>query len=245
MQRTLTATLRAVLALALPATVGLLVLGGPLVGLLFERGAFEASSTEMVTWALSFFALGLVGHAGLEIVARAFYALHDTVTPVVVGGGSMLLNLGLSLVLPAAFAHAGGPPHAGLALANSAATLLELVVLMVLVRQRLGGLQGVPAGFARAGLAALAMGGVLLAWRAVVPASAGSLLIGGGGVALGAATYLGAALLLRVGEVQEVTARVWRRGRAVLSYRAGLDSVGAHRQSNAPGGVSPDSIQRS
>ncbi|MEA3339188.1 MAG: murein biosynthesis integral membrane protein MurJ, partial [Chloroflexota bacterium] len=122
MRRTLAATLRAVFSLCLPATVGLLALGQPLVRLLFERGAFESSSTEAVTWALAFYALGLVGHAGLEIVARAFYALHDTLTPVWVGGLAMGLNVALSLTLPGAFGSAGLPPHAGLALANSAAT---------------------------------------------------------------------------------------------------------------------------
>ena len=58
MRSTLAATLRTVFFLSLPATVGLLVLGRPLVGLLFERGAFEAASTEAVAWALAFYALG-------------------------------------------------------------------------------------------------------------------------------------------------------------------------------------------
>lgn len=208
MRSTLAATLRAVLFLSLPATVGLLALGRPLVELLFERGAFETSSTEAVAWALAFYALGLVGHAGLEIVARAFYALHDTLTPVWVGGLAMAFNVALSLTLPGVFGLASWPPFAGLALANSVATLLETAALLALIRQRLNGLEGRQALTAavKSGLAALAMGAALLGWQAALP-DAGSLALGGGGVVLGAAVYLGAALLLQAEEVQALARR--------------------------------------
>ena len=212
MRSTLTATLRAVFSLSLPATVGLVVLGRPLVRLFFERGAFEATSTEAVAWALTFYALGLVGHAGLEIIARAFYALHDTATPVWVGGVAMGLNVALSLALPGVFGRVGWPPHAGLALANSAATLLELVGLVVLIRRRMDGLdvRRMLVAFAKSGLAALAMGAALLGWQALLP-DAGALVIGGGGVVLGAAVFAGVALWLRVEELEAVTQSLRRR----------------------------------
>lgn len=211
MRSTLAATLRVVFSLSLPATVGLLALGRPLVGLLFERGAFEATSTDAVAWALGFYALGLVGHAGLEIIARAFYALHDTLTPVWVGGLAMGLNVALSLTLPGVFGLAGCPPHAGLALANSVATLLELVGLLALIRRRMGGLEGrqMLVALAKSGLAALAMGAILLGWQALL-ADAGTLALAGGGVVLGAATFAGTALLLRMEELQAVV-RLLRR----------------------------------
>jgi len=211
MRSTLAATLRVVFSLSLPATVGLLLLGRPLVGLLFERGAFEATSTDAVAWALGFYALGLVGHAGLEIIARAFYALHDTLTPVWVGGLAMGLNVALSLTLPGVFGLAGCPPHAGLALANSVATLLELVGLLALIRRRMGGLEGrqMLVALAKSGLAALAMGAILLGWQALL-ADAGTLALAGGGVVLGAATFAGTALLLRMEELQAVV-RLLRR----------------------------------
>jgi len=212
MRSTLSATLRAVFFFSIPATMGLLVLGRPLVGLLFERGAFEASSTKAVAWALVFYALGLVGHAGWEIIARAFYALHDTLTPVWVGGLAMGLNVALSLTLPGVFGLAGWPPYAGLALANSAAVLLELVALLVLMQRRMGGLEGRQTliAFAKSGLASLAMGAVLVGWQAALP-NAGSLVLGGGGVVLGVAVYLGAALLLRVEELKAVAGLVRRK----------------------------------
>jgi putative peptidoglycan lipid II flippase len=205
MRSTLAATLRAVLSLCLPATVGLVALGRPLVRLLFERGAFQAASTEAVAWALALYALGLIGHAGLEIVARAFYALHDTFTPVWVGGLAMGLNVALSLTLPRTFGRAGWPIHAGLALANSIATLLELVVLLVLIQRRMGGLEGqrTATAFLKSGLASLAMGAVLVGWQAAF-ADAGTLVLGGGGVVVGAMVYLGGALLLRMEELQAI-----------------------------------------
>ena len=202
MRSTLSATLRAVFALSLPATVGLLALGRPLVGLLFERGAFEVSSTEAVAWALAFYALGLVGHAGMEIIARAFYALHDTFTPVWVGGLAVGVNVVLILTLPGVFERAGWPPHAGLALATSIAALLELAGLLVLIRRRMNGLEGrhLLNTLAKSGLASLAMGAALLGWRAALP-YAGTLVLGGGGVVLGVAVYVGAAVLLRMEEL--------------------------------------------
>ncbi|HEC33747.1 MAG TPA: murein biosynthesis integral membrane protein MurJ [Chloroflexi bacterium] len=206
MRVTLAATLRAIFFVTIPAAVGLLVLRRPLVALLFERGAFRAASTEAVAWALAFYALGLVGHAGVEIVARAFYALHDTRTPVWVSGLAMGLNVLLSLTLPTVFVWAGLPPHAGLALANSAATLLEMIGLLALLRPRLGGLAGraLAASVARSGLAAAVMASVLVVWQRAAEGTA-TLVVGGGGVALGAGVYLAAAVLLGVEELRAVS----------------------------------------
>ncbi len=206
MRRTLTTTLRMVFFVTLPAAAGLLVLRRPLVALLFERGAFRASSTEAVAWALAFYALGLVGHAGVEIIVRAFYAFHDTWTPVWVGGLAMGLNVVLSLTLSAAFVWAGLPPYGGLALANSVATLLEMGGLMALLRPRLGGLEGraLGASVGRGALATLGMAGLLGLWVRETSGACGALVVGGGGIILGAAGYLLAAALLRMEEWREI-----------------------------------------
>ncbi|MCX7680348.1 MAG: murein biosynthesis integral membrane protein MurJ [Anaerolineae bacterium] len=220
MRETLTAILRVVFFLCLPATVGLIVLGRPLVGLLFERGAFHEASSEAVTWALSFYALGLVGHAGLEIVARAFYALHDTATPVLVGGQAMVLNVLLSLALPPLFRQAGWPPHAGLALANSVAALLELAVLLALIRRRIGGMggRGMRQSMFKASLASLAMGGVLYGWLNTWP-GANTLIVGGGGVVLGVLVYAAVAFVLRVEELAGVYNLFKRRSSEMTHWR--------------------------
>jgi putative peptidoglycan lipid II flippase len=212
MRRALASTLRAVFFLSIPATVGLMVLGRPLVALLFERGAFKGSSTEAVAWALGFYALGLVGHAGLEIIARAFYALHDTLTPVWVGGVAVGVNVTLSIMLPPVFQSRGWPPHAGLALANAIATLLELVLLMMLIWRRMGGLpdRRLLISTLRSGGAALVMGAALMAWQAAMPGASSSLM-GISGVALGVAVYGGAVLLLRAEEPRAILELIRRR----------------------------------
>ena len=104
-------TLRVVLLLVIPAAAGLILLRFPLVELLYQRGEFTARSTELVAWALLWFAVGLVGHALVEILSRAFYALHDTRTPVTVGVMAMGLNIVFSLLFTDLFTRIGWMPH--------------------------------------------------------------------------------------------------------------------------------------
>jgi len=205
MGQTLRATLRGILFLSIPATVGMVALGKPLVSLFFERGAFGTASTRAVTWALTFFALGLVGHAGLEIVARAFYALHDTFTPVWVGALTVGLNVVLSLILPALFASVGWERFGGLALANSVAVLLEFAVLLILVHRRTGGIcdRRMMGTVVKGSVGASAMGAVLVAWQTVLQ-DAGPLIRGAGGLVLGLMVYMVSAVLLRSDELKAV-----------------------------------------
>ena len=140
MRASLSASLRGVLLLAIPASLGLIFLRQPLVVLLYQRGEFDAFSTQLVAWALLWYAAGLIGHSLVEILARAFYALHDTKTPVLVGVAAMGLNMVFSLGFARLFAQIGWLPLGGLALANSLATALEAAALLILMRRRLGGL---------------------------------------------------------------------------------------------------------
>ncbi len=142
MRASLAASIRGVLLLSMPAAAGLMLLRTPIVALLYQRGVFDAHSTELVAWALLWYAAGLVGHSVVEILARAFYALHDTRTPVIVGAAAMGLNIGLSFLFIWLFSSIGWMPHGGLALANSTATALEMVVLMIIIRKKLSGIEG-------------------------------------------------------------------------------------------------------
>jgi putative peptidoglycan lipid II flippase len=191
MRGTLAATLRAVLYLTLPAAIGLAVLREPLVQIVFERGAFTTTSTHMVAWALALFVLGLPAHAVVEIVVRAFYAMHDTRTPVAVGIAAMALNVGLSLVFITAFEALGWMPHGGLALSNSLATTAEMAVLLALLRRRLGGLEGreMLRSLGRMTVAAGAMAAIAAAIAGGL-AGYGPWLAGGLAVALGGMSYL-------------------------------------------------------
>jgi len=214
MESTLSATLRAVLYLALPAAVGLIVLRVQLVQLLFQRGAFTDVSTHMVAWALAFFALGLPAHSAVEIVVRAFYAMHDTKTPVIVGIGAMGLNIVLSLILISVFEALGWLPLGGLALSNSLATTMEMVILLVIVRCRLGGLGGrrFAESVARSGLSAVVMG-VVVGLLSSFLAGNSAWLISGLGIATGIVVYGGMSLLLRAPEPHAVWGMVRSRRR--------------------------------
>lgn len=163
MRSTLSGTLRSVILLSLPATVGLVILRRPLVSFLYQGQAFGENSTNLVAWALLWYALGLVGHSILEIISRAFYALHDTKTPVFVGIGAMSLNLGFSFLFTFLFRRVGWLPLGGLALANSTATAVESIILILLMRKRLNGLEGrsILVSSIKAVISAAAMGGII------------------------------------------------------------------------------------
>ncbi len=212
MRSSLAATLRGVLLLSIPASIGLILLRQPVTAMLFERGQFESRSTEMVAWALLWYTAGLVGHAVVEILSRAFYALHDTKTPVSVGMAAMGLNAAFSFAFAAIFASAGWMPHGGLALANSLATALEAVILFIFMRRRLNGIDGpqIARGVARYGLAALGMAITIVIWMQVA-ANLNPWLLGLGGVALGGVTYAISLVLLKTPEIQMLIGLVRRR----------------------------------
>jgi putative peptidoglycan lipid II flippase len=209
LQSTLGRVLRAVLFLSIPATVGLIVLRLPLVQVIFQRGAFQPQASEAVAWALLFFGLGLVSHSLLEVVTRAFYALHDTRTPVLIGGGAMILNVILSLALMRVIGQPGSlvrGPFGGLALANTLATTLEALALLILLRPRVGGLDGPRLGRAvlKSGAACAGMGLALWAMLPLIDrlgVTVGTL----GAIAVGGAIYAGLALLLRSDEARMFT----------------------------------------
>ena len=129
-------SLRMILFLTIPASIGLIVLGEPLIRLVFERQQFDAASTLGTASAMVFYALGLAGHATVEIVDRVFYARHDTRTPVFAAVLAVAVNVAASLVLmqtPLSFR--------GLALANSIAALVEASVLLRFIATRMPGLR--------------------------------------------------------------------------------------------------------
>jgi len=165
MQHTLGGLFSLLIFLTLPSAVILILLRQPIVALLLQRGAFDARATAMTAYALGFFALGLVGHALVEVSARSFYALKDTKTPVIIGISAMALNVLLSLILIRPLA------HGGLALANALATTLEMGVLLWMLRKRLRGLEErrVAASLGRAVLAAGLMAGLVFGLMGMLP----------------------------------------------------------------------------
>ena len=151
--------LRFILITSIPAAVGLIALGQPMISLL-ERGAFDSSASALVYSTLSMFTLGLVAHSILEVTARSFYADKDTLTPLFAALGGALVNLTLAFILSdvqtvdasafqnsvvRAFPTIGWQLEtgavSGLALANSLGVMFEVLVLLHLLRRRWHGIR--------------------------------------------------------------------------------------------------------
>ncbi len=124
--------LRFVFFITIPAMIGLIVLRVPIIQLLFNRGAFDATTTRLTAEALLYYSLGLWAFSGVRIVVSTFYALQDTKTPVKVAILSLLANIVLSIFLM------GPMRHGGLALATSLSSMLNLTVLIWFLKKRLG-----------------------------------------------------------------------------------------------------------
>lgn len=135
LRASITRALRTILFLSVPAAAGLIVLAGPSVRVLLERGAFDARSTDLVVGALVVYGLGIFAHSGIEILSRGFYALSDTRTPVAVAVVSMAMNVAFAALLISPFG------VRGLAGAASLAATLEFALLLRLLDVRLGGLE--------------------------------------------------------------------------------------------------------
>ena len=218
LRRTLVSTLRLILYFTIPASVGLIVLGEPIVRLLLQHGDFTPQATKATAYALGFFALGLTGQATVEIVDRTYYALHDTRTPVGVAALAFLVNVGFSILLMRFLS------FGGLALANAIAGLTEATLLVLLLGRRLEGVHlrvltfpvavfafwGVAQGLVAAAVADYL--GAILNTATLM----GSLLQVGLSVGVGGAVYVGLSYAMRSQELMRmlgiVNARLGRRG---------------------------------
>jgi putative peptidoglycan lipid II flippase len=205
--------------LTVPASIGLIVLGEPLIRLFFEHGEFSPEATRATAFALRFYALGLLGHAAVEIVDRVFYAFHDTWTPVRVALGAILANLALSLVLMRTPLNYGG-----LALANAVAAAAEGLTLLWLLSNRLRrldgsglGLRAIAGRLARTIAAALGMAAVVLFASELLERELGLApsvrqpVVLAISIAVGAAAYLGLAFALRLDETRTILSLIRRR----------------------------------
>lgn len=199
-----------VLVVLAPIVVLFLVVTEPLVRVVFGRGAFDARAVEMTATAISWFALGLLGVAVVEVCARTFYALGDTWTPVALAVLGMVVNVIGDLVLGRLFG------VAGIAAATTASFLVvatgQAVALHVQHRAvHLGALMG---RVLRCAMAAATAGGAAWLLVAALPMSYGELrsdvilvaVAGSGCVAV----YFGTLAVLRGPELHEVGAIIAR-----------------------------------
>jgi putative peptidoglycan lipid II flippase len=208
-------SLRILLFLGLPFSVLFALLAHPLVTFLYTWGLMGDEGVEFVSWALLFYAVGLVPLLALEVVARTFYALSDTLTPVLSGAVQIvimwLLSLWFSRVI---FPQLGWLPLGGLALGFSLSNVIEVLLLLWLLRRKLGGIQGYSLlnGLWRMGAATLLMAGgmwLVLGWLGGTAVLLRLIVVG----SVGGLIYLAACAVLRLDELS----RLWQYGRRRLN----------------------------
>jgi putative peptidoglycan lipid II flippase len=209
---TLNFALRLSAFVAVPATVGLVILREPITRVLFERGRFGPADTQATAAALAAYAVGLVGYSGARIAAQAFYAIREPGTAVRMGVLAVVANIaaGVALMMPMG--------HAGLALASAIGAWVNLAALGIAARRRFGPLGGrrLAAGFARTLVAAIPLAAWCLALASAWPVGATAVqevawLVGA--IGGGAAVYWIAAMLAGA-EEHRALARMLPRRRA-------------------------------
>jgi putative peptidoglycan lipid II flippase len=213
MRSTISSSLRMMLMLNVPATIGLIALARPIVELILERGKFTPHDTMATAAALMFYAPGLLGYSAVKIASPSFYALGNSRIPVIVSAVSVAVNLALNLLLVRVLG------YRGLALGTAIAALVNAVLLLVLLRQRLDGLdeRRIFVSLIKITIASLLMGGVahLTAnWlEAALPGHALVLRATRvfAAIGVGVLALVGAARLLGIGEFSEATNQVLRR----------------------------------
>jgi putative peptidoglycan lipid II flippase len=200
------------LLLTLPAAVALALLATPILSVLFQRGAFGAADTAATAAALSAYAAGLPAFVLIRVLAPAFFARHDTATPVKIAIGTMAANLGLTLVLMQFLA------HVGIALATTIAGWINALTLLLLLIRR-GHFRfdrRARRNLPRVGAAALGMGVVLaLLQVALAPALGGPAVLRVGALAglvgAGLAAFALLALVFGIADWRDLLGRLRRQ----------------------------------
>ncbi len=198
--------------ITIPAMLGLIILREPVVALLFQRGAFDYESTRLTAVALLYYGVGLWGFSAIRVAVSGFYALQDTKTPVVAAIISIAVNIGLCLILMGPLA------HGGLALATSLSSMVNLVILLLALRKKIGGIGLAQIGFSiiKTTLNALIMSAVVWCGFFLIFAKLGnSFFILASGVTVcisaGIAVYFGLSKIMKSRELETVLQMIKRK----------------------------------
>ncbi|MBC7980600.1 MAG: murein biosynthesis integral membrane protein MurJ [Armatimonadetes bacterium] len=214
---TLAKGLKLVMFLVFPATVGLVVLAGPIISLIYERGAFDAGDREATAGALRAYGYGLLFYAGLKVLQPAFYAIEKRWLPLVASFMALAVNIGCNYVF--VFVYKWG--HESLALTTSIVASLNFVFLYAAMARYAGdiGTKGVVIAFLKIGVATAVMAVMCQAADRTIFAELGEMLLWkkaaylGGVIAVSGGAYFVVAKLLRVEEVSEMLGLVRRKAK--------------------------------
>ena len=225
-RNTLSDAVKLVFLLAIPSACGLVVLGDPIISLIYQRGEFDAFDSDMTAWALAAYSIGLAGYAAIKVLSPAFYALDDAKTPMYISLASILVHVPASFGLMQLLSTVGvtaerpnGFGHAGVALATSLVATVNFLALAYYMRRRIGRLNGgeifaalIKILIASAAMSATAYGAYYLLHGYFVEKPLTVRLVEAFvPIGLAGLTFLIAAKLLKIGELEKVVSAVTRR----------------------------------
>jgi putative peptidoglycan lipid II flippase len=207
--------MRWAMLLTLPATAGLMMLAEPIISVVYQHGKFTAYEAAQAAGALRFYAIGLAGYAALKVLVNAFYALDRRKTPMLVS----FLAVGLNILLNWIFTVRLGWGHRGLAFSTGCIATFNFLLLYLLMRAQLKGLESrrlllllakvAVAGAALVAVCAASSHWLLADWRVQslwikLPALLAT-------VAAGAAAFAACGVLLHIEELKDLGEALKRR----------------------------------
>ena len=211
--RSLSFALRVIAFFIIPSMVALIVLGEPIIAVLFQRGRFSVADTSQTAYALLYYTLGLWAFSGLKVITQTFFSIKDTKTPMKISAAAVVVNLVAGVLLM------GPMAQGGLALATSLAAAFNVSVLFVMLTRRLGRfpMAHFAASLARILAASLVMGGLLVCgktlgnWGLGLTGHNGMVLFGC--VLVGLVVFAGSAWIFGCEELRAVVSLLKKRGR--------------------------------
>ncbi len=205
--------LRITALVALPAAAGYIALASPVIRLLLQHGRTTAAGADLVSGTLVFFATGLLSFSLFQLLLRGFYAMQDTRTPALINLGATALGTAVNFIY---FRYLGVK---GLALGQTTAYTIATIAALLVIRSRLGSIDGRRLGSSMSRIAVAATGTGLAA--ALAAAGLGAMLGTDtpgaqlvqvlGGMAAGLVVFILIARALHIEEVSAVTQLLRRR----------------------------------
>ncbi|HOJ78236.1 MAG TPA: murein biosynthesis integral membrane protein MurJ [Bacillota bacterium] len=205
---TLALALKYIFFIMIPSAIGLIILRYPIMKLIFEGQKLTPHDTILASNALLFYSIAIFAHAAILLLPRAFYALQDTKTPVLVSVSSITVSILLNWL----FKNYTGMGIGGFALSFSIMGLINMIALLIILRRKIDGIRGrtIFNSFIKTSIAAAIMGVAILIikWIIIsfVPVSGHgeAALIVVFGMIFGIIVYFLAAWLLKINEMEMV-----------------------------------------
>jgi putative peptidoglycan lipid II flippase len=184
----------------------------PIISVLFQRGAFDVNAAILTAQALFCYALGLWAFAIIRVIIAAFYSLQDSKWPMKAAIITLVVNVAASIALMFPL------KHNGLALANSLASMVNVIILSIVLKKKIGVFldRSFYISTAKIIISSLVMWGSILLVDFVIPWDTNAqmkarltyLIVA---VMTGAITYFVCAYLLKSPEIHSIVGKMKRR----------------------------------